>query len=176
MARAWDRVAAVLNSSRAAGSVLGRGFGETLDLHGWDDAVDQVLDRGERLTLIGTDEQVGDAVLAHPSGPADPVDIVLRIVGHVVIDDVADALDIDAAADDVGGDQHGDLPAAKPMHHTVAGGLGKIAMDGGNSADHPVQPISEPVGPALGAGEDDALPGPVALEQAAAAGRISDRC
>ena len=31
--------------------------------------------------------------------------------------------------------------------------------------DHPVQPIGEPVGPAPGASEDDALPGPVALEQ-----------
>ena len=27
------------------------------------------------------------------------------------------------------------------------------------------QPLGQPVGPALGAGEDDALPGPVALEQ-----------
>ena len=165
MAKAWDRVAAVLNSSRAAGSVLGRALRETLDLHGRDDAVDQALDRGERLTLIVADEQVGNAVLAHASGSADPMDVVFRIVGHIVIDDVADALDIDTATDDVGGDEHGNLPAAKPLHDTIARGLGKIAMDGGNSTDHPVQPVGEAVGPALGAGEDDTLPRPVALEQ-----------
>ena len=99
-----------------AGRGLGPGSGprETVDLQRWDDPVDQALDRRERLALIGADEQVGDAVLAHASGPADPVDVVLRIVGHVVVDDVADALDIDAAADDVGGDQHRDLPASEP--------------------------------------------------------------
>ena len=166
MARACDRVAAVLlNSSRAAGSTLGRALVKPSSSQWRDHPVDQVLDRGERLALVGANEQVGNAVLAHPSGPADPVDVVLRIVGHVVIDHVADALDIDAAADDVGGHQHRDLPAAEPAHHAVAYRLGKIAVDGGDAADDSVQPIGKPVGPALGAGEDDALPGPVALEQ-----------
>ena len=56
-------------------------------------------------------------------------------------------------------------PAPEPAHHAVAGGLGQIAVDGGHPGDHPAQPLGQPVGPALGAGEDDALPRPVALEQ-----------
>ena len=76
---ARGRVAAVLlKISRAEWLDPRSGFGETLDLQGRDDLVDQVLDRRQRFALIGADEQVGDAVLAHPSGPADPVDIVLR--------------------------------------------------------------------------------------------------
>ena len=138
---------------------------ETLDLQRRDHPVDHALDCGERLSLIGANEQVGNAVLAHSSRPADPVDVVLRIVGHVVIDHVADALDINAAPDDIGGHQHRDLPASEPAHHAVANGLGKISMDGGYAGDDSAQPLGEPVGPSLGSSEDDALPGPVALEQ-----------
>ena len=57
------------------------------------------------------------------------------------------------------------VSAAKPAHHAVAGGLGQIAVDGGNAGDHAAQPVGQPVGPALGPGEDDALPGLVAFEQ-----------
>jgi hypothetical protein len=78
---------------------------------------------------------------------------------------MADAFDVDAATDDVGGDQNGNLAAAKSAHYSIARGLGKITMNGRNTLDHPAQTVRKPVGPPLGAGEDDALPWSVTLEQ-----------
>src|SRR4051812_4589674 len=72
---------------------------ESLDDHVRDRLVDQELDRGERLALIGAYKQIGQAIRAHPAGPADTVEIILGVVGDVEIDDVADPADVDAAAD-----------------------------------------------------------------------------
>ncbi len=57
------------------------------------------------------------------------------------------------------------MPSAKPAHHAIAGRLGQITVDRRDARDHPPQPLGQPVRPALGAGEDDALAGIVSLEQ-----------
>ncbi len=138
---------------------------EAFEVEGGDGLVDQQLDLGQGLPLVGADEHVGDPVLAHPAGPADPVEVVLGVVGDVEVDDVADVVDVDASADDVGGDQHGDGPVAEALHDAVADRLREVAVDGGDAGDPAPEPVGQLVGPSLGPGEDDALAGLVAIEQ-----------
>ena len=75
------------------------------------------------------------------------------------------SFDVDAAADDVGGDQDGDRPVAEPLHDAVAGRLGRSPWIVATPGTRAAEPLGEPVGPALRPGEDDALAGLVALEQ-----------
>ena len=55
--------------------------------------------------LLGEHEGDADAAAPGARGAADAVDVVLGGAGEVVVDDVRDAVDVDAAGGDVGGDQ-----------------------------------------------------------------------
>ena len=66
---------------------------------------------------------------AGAGGAADSVDIAFRLVGHVVIDDVGDAVDVDAAGGDVGGDEHADLAVAERGEHALALRLRLVAVE-----------------------------------------------
>ena len=61
------------------------------------------------VALARRDEQDRLAAAAGAAGAADAVDVALDVVGDVVVDDVADALDVEAARGDVGRDQHVEL-------------------------------------------------------------------
>jgi hypothetical protein len=75
-------------------------------------------DEGERL-----------AALAHSGRSADAVDVDFGVVGDVEVDDVGDVGDVDAAAGEVGRDQHVELSAAEALHDAVALVLGEVAVD-----------------------------------------------
>ena len=51
---------------------------------------------------------------------SDAVDVVFGVLGHVVVDDVADVGDVDAARDDVGGDEYLDLAGAEVFQRGLA--------------------------------------------------------
>ena len=71
---------------------------------------DQLLDIVDRLGVLGRPTRVmAMPVSAGAAGAADAMDIIVRMPGNVVIEDVADALDVEAAGGDVGGDQDVDL-------------------------------------------------------------------
>ena len=53
--------------------------------------------------LIGQGD--GLAFRSGPGGAADTVDVVLAILGQVVIDDMGDAVDVQTARGDIGGNQ-----------------------------------------------------------------------
>src|SRR4249919_1984692 len=63
------------------------------------------LDRLELAALLGSDQGDGAAALPRAAGPADAVDVDVGRVGDVVVDDVADARDVEPARGDVGGHQ-----------------------------------------------------------------------
>ena len=52
--------------------------------------------------------------------------IVFGIVGHVVVDDHGDVVDVDAARNHVGGHEHIKLAALELEHHVVTGGLVEV--------------------------------------------------
>ena len=57
---------------------------------------------------------------ASPPGAADAVQVHLRRRRHVVVDDVREVLDVEAARGDVGGDQQVRLLRPEEPHHAIA--------------------------------------------------------
>ena len=69
---------------------------------------DQLLDVAQEGALLRVAERDRDAVGAGARGAADAVHVALGHVRQVVVDDVGDAVDVDAAGGDVGRDQDAD--------------------------------------------------------------------
>ena len=63
------------------------------------------LDRLEQPVLARLGERDRDALAAGPADPADAVHVGLRRRRHVVVDDVGEVVDVEAARGDVGGDE-----------------------------------------------------------------------
>src|SRR5207245_2782592 len=78
-----------------------------------DRHANQLLDVAQERPLLAVAERDRDARGAGARGAADAVHVAFRDVGQIVIDHVADALDVDAARRDVGGDQRAHLAGAE---------------------------------------------------------------
>ena len=104
----------------AAGTPIGHGYR----------CADELLDVAQEGQLFAVAERDGDAVGAGARGAADAVHVGLRHVRQVEVDDVADAVDVDAAGGDVGGDQRRDLAAAERRQRALALALRFVAVDG----------------------------------------------
>ena len=66
---------------------------------------DDTIDSIDHLVVITGDQCECISVLVSPSGPANTMDVRIRGVRHIIIDNVRDLTDINAACSDVGGDQ-----------------------------------------------------------------------
>src|SRR6185312_12570741 len=64
-----------------------------------------------------------------PGRPADAVDIVFSVVGHVIVDDHFDIVDIYAAGKDIGRDKDGQAAALEIEQHLFPGRLIEVGMD-----------------------------------------------
>ena len=73
------------------------GGNETVDAILFHEVVDEFFDFGLELALAARDEGEGSAGGAHAGGAADAVDVNLRVLRDVVVDDVGDLVDVDAA-------------------------------------------------------------------------------
>ena len=94
---------------------------------------------------------------ASTSSAADPVDIGLWDIGEVVIEDVADAIDIDASGGDIGCHEDLDLSLAKHGEGPVSLPLGLIAMNGNGVMASLFHNLLDPICPVFGAHKDDGL-------------------
>ena len=80
--------------------------------------------------------------------------IGFRHVGHIVIHDMTDAVDIDAARGDIGRDKRPDLALAEGRQHTFALTLRFVAMDGVGGDAGVAQVARDLIGAVLGSRED----------------------
>jgi hypothetical protein len=94
-------------------------------------------------------------VLPSAPGAADAVDVGLLVLGALVVDDVGDVLDVDAACGDIGGDEDVDLAVAEGPQRLLAGALTEVAVDGGSGEPALGQLVGHLGRGALGAREDD---------------------
>src|SRR5215831_7734575 len=124
-----------------------------LNLH-----VDKGLDGGQLLALLWSDEGDRDAVGAEAACAPDPMNIVLRVLRQIVVDDVRDTPHVDAATDDVGGDEVNDFAVAEALHDAVAQSLIEVAVHDGGPTDMMAQVAVEVLRPALALAKDEALP------------------
>ena len=85
------------------------------------------------------------------------MDIGFRRHRHFIVDDVADRIDVNAAAGDVGGDQGADMALLEVGQSLFALTLALVAMNGCGLNARLFKIFRHAVGAVLGAGEDDDL-------------------
>src|SRR5690606_25845537 len=100
-----------------------------LDRRGRQLLLDVGLDVGQahRIALAGEADRV--ALGTQARGAPDPVHVVLGIERQVVVVDVADAIDVQAAGGDVGGDQQLQLPLLELVQQGLALLLGHVSAE-----------------------------------------------
>ena len=134
------------------------GFGggiEVIDVVFGEEVVDEFFDFGLDLALAQGDEGEGAAGGAHTGGAADAVDVGFGVFGDVVVDDVGDFVDVDAAGGEVGGDEDVDFAGFEAAHDAFAFVLHEVAVDGGGGDAIVSEAGGDFVDAALGAAEDD---------------------
>src|SRR2546423_13658307 len=91
--------------------------------------LDQLLDVAQERPFFIVAKRDRDAFGPGARGAADAMHIAFRNVRQVVIDDVADAIHVDAARRDVGRDQGLELAGAARAEHALALVLRFVAVD-----------------------------------------------
>src|SRR5258707_511031 len=87
-------------------------------------AVTAALDGPQHITFPGSDEQYRLALASRPAGTADAMHVGFGVIRHVVVHDMADALDIQAARGHIGGHHDVDLTGFEPGNGALTLGLG----------------------------------------------------
>jgi len=86
-------------------------------------AAQELLDVLEEVPIVGIAERDRSARGACTAGAADAVDVRLGDVRQLVVEDVRDAVDVDAARGDVGRNEHAHRPGTEALERTLAGAL-----------------------------------------------------
>ena len=130
-----------------------------------DGDADHALDIAQESCFLVIAERNCDAVGAGARGAADAVDIRFRNVRQVVVDHMADAVDVDAAGSDVGGDEDTQLAVTEVGEHALALVLRLVAVDRLGAEAGLLQMADDLVGAMLGACEHQHAVGGLGLER-----------
>ena len=120
-------------------------------------ALDELLDVAQVFVLVDAHERDRLAGRAGATGAPDPVHVIVGHVGEVVVDDVRQLVDVDAAGGDVGGDQHLQAGVLELGERARARALALVAVDGERGDSVVAELLGQLVGPVLGAREDEHL-------------------
>ena len=112
------------------------------------------FDRSVDAHLVVVTERERDPRSTGASGPADAVDIGLRIDRHIEVHHMGDVVDIDPTRSDVRRDEDLGCPGLEATHSAGAGVLGFVAMDCFSVDVRVLKELDEFVGAVLGACED----------------------
>jgi hypothetical protein len=93
------------------------------------------------------------------------VNVVLRVVGHVVVDDEAEVVHVDAPRGHVGGHEEGKRPLLERVHHSRPLGLGHAAVQPLRGASPGAEGVGEFLDHLLRVAEDHAARDIVVVEQ-----------
>ena len=116
---------------------------------------DRPLDVPQQPVLARLDQGDGHALAPGAPGPPDPVDVGVRRGGHVVVDDVRDVLDVEAAGRHVGRHEDVQGPFPEAAHDLVALFLRQSAVEGCCITTAAAQGLGEIVHLAARPGEDE---------------------
>ena len=86
-----------------------------------------------------------------------PMNVVLTVVGKIVVDDEGDLLDVNAAGQEIGGDEDTGGAGAELAHDEVPALLVHVAVHGGDGEVAALHLLGEPVDLAASVAEDDGL-------------------
>ena len=107
------------------------------------------------MSLAGVEEQDRFAAAARAAGAADAMHVAFAIEREIVVDHVADALHVEPAGGDVGGDDDVELARAEVVDDPFALLLRDVAAQRGDAMPLARQELGEVLGRALRLHEDD---------------------
>ena len=113
----------------------------------------QLFDAGQILFFLGCAEAHRRAVGTGAGRAPDTVDIGLGHLGQVVVEDMGQLADVNAAGRDIGGHQHFCFAGLEALQRRHAGGLALVAMDGGGRDALLVEVFGDLIRAVLGAAE-----------------------
>ena len=161
IALAWTaRLVGTINAGAEHGFVDAVVFGTGSGLVGMivddgDRFANEAFDTTEEVTLAAVAEGDGLSIESGAGGAADAVDVGFGFLGEVVVEDEGDALDVDTACGDVGGDEDAATARAEVEECAFAGTLGFVAVDGFSLDAVTAKLLDELVGHVLHADEDE---------------------
>src|SRR5690606_30529240 len=124
-------------------------------LHFGDRLARRAFDRAQQVLLARGHEQDRLAAASGAAGAADAVHVGVGVVRNVVVQHMADALDIEAARGDVGRDEDVDATVLELLDKAFALGLYDITVDRGGGEAARLQLAREFLGAELGAREHE---------------------
>ena len=104
---------------------------EALQFTAMEVLTDDALEAAEFAEVLAGDEGDRGTSCERAASTADTVDVIFELVREVEIDDVRDAVDVDAARGDVSRDQDPDFAVLESLQGTLTLALGAIGVDGG---------------------------------------------
>ena len=131
-----------------------------------DAQAEGLVDHSPARHVVPVDERDRCALLAGAARAAGAVQVDLVVLGALVVDDVRDVLDVDAARGDVGRDQHVDLAVAERAQRLLTGALAEVAMDRAGREAAGDQLVGDLRAGALGAREHDRQAATAGLQDA----------
>lgn len=144
-----------------------RGLGDVVELLAGGLA--RLVHDGEQLACLSRvprrEEREGGAGLFAASRSADAMDVILRCVRVVVVDDVLHILDVETACGNVGGDQDVGAAVAEALQHVIALVLALIAVNRVRLVTFALDDLQDVLDLLLGLHEDDALVAGVGCER-----------
>ena len=102
---------------------------EPMVFHGSQRILGQFFNAAEQGEFIGIAERQGNAVCASAGRSADSMHVALGFIGQFIIDDVGNAIDVNAAGHDVGGHQDFDTPSIEVCQGPLTCVLALVGMD-----------------------------------------------
>ena len=114
--------------------------------------------------LIVAHQGDGGAGVSCAAGAPDAVDKGHGIIGNLVVDDVGDIVDVDAARRDIGGDEDVHLARADGLQGLLPGLLAQVTVYGADAEAALSKVIGQLRGRAFGAGKDDAATSALGLQ------------
>mmetsp|Transcript_3805 Transcript_3805/g.11859 ORF Transcript_3805/g.11859 Transcript_3805/m.11859 type:complete len:432 (+) Transcript_3805:100-1395(+) len=117
----------------------------------------EALDVLEHALVLARGEVDGHTLAAKAARAADAVQVVLRLGGQVVVNHKRHLLHVDAAREQVGGDEHARRARAELAHDDVARVLVHVSMGGRHGVVATAHLVGEPVHLAARVAENHAL-------------------
>jgi hypothetical protein len=134
-------------------------LGQIGGFHSLDPDAESALQREQFSSLIRPEKSGGKALCACPAGSADTVNEILGQVGEIVVDDVRDILDMNAARGDIRGNQNLVAALLKAGQSCVPLRLRTVPVDRGRGETFATETQSKALCSTLGARKDEAAPG-----------------
>ena len=116
---------------------------------------DDAFEAAKFAEVFAGDEGDGGAGRERAASTTDAVDVVFELVREVEVEDVGDAVDVDAARGDVGRDKHANLTILEGLQGALTLTLRTVGVDGGTADVFALEFTADTVGTMFGARKDE---------------------